>query len=167
MRPLHSRQLKINSLDVFFSSIHTVLTLWDCIYHEFKDTCEEKKLNRVFQNDFAFSGFMHIGHSMNALVYFFAALPEAQIAVISALNLPRQRLPATCPIGHCCVCSPLLFAWEILCDSPGDSPGDSPTCSNQRMNKMSPSKWPCCLESQNARWRHAQWCLYDFFIACC
>ena len=51
MRPLHNRYLKINSLDVFFSPIHTVLTLWGCIYHEFKDTCEEKKLKRVFQKE--------------------------------------------------------------------------------------------------------------------
>ena len=43
------------------------------------------------------------------------------------LNLPREGFPATFPIGHCCVCSPLLFATEILCDSP--------TYSKQRMNK--------------------------------
>ena len=87
MRPLHNRYLKINSLDVFFSPIHTVLTLWGCIYHEFKDTCEGKKLKRVFQNDFALFPYLstlglYIGHSMNALVYFFAALPEAQVAVL-------------------------------------------------------------------------------------
>ena len=87
MRPLHSKQMKINSLDVFFSPIHTVLTLWGRIYHEFKDTCEEKKLKRVFQNDFALFLYsstlgLYIGHSMNALVYFFAALPEAQVAVL-------------------------------------------------------------------------------------
>ena len=51
MRPLHNRSLKINSLVVFFSPIHTVLTLWGCIYHEFKDTCEEKKLKRAFQKE--------------------------------------------------------------------------------------------------------------------
>ena len=43
------------------------------------------------------------------------------------LNLPREGFPATFPIGHCCVCSPLLFATEIL--------RDSPTYSKQRMNK--------------------------------
>ena len=87
MRPLHSKLMEINSLDVFFSPIHTVLTLRGRIYHEFKDTCEEKKLQRVFQNDFAlflysFTLGLYIGHSMNALVYFFAALPEAQVAVL-------------------------------------------------------------------------------------
>ena len=33
--------LKINPF-VFFSTIHTVGTLWSCNYHEFKDTFEEK-----------------------------------------------------------------------------------------------------------------------------
>ena len=51
MRPLHSKQMKINSLDAFFSPIYMVLTLWGCIYHEFKDTCAEKKLKRVFQRE--------------------------------------------------------------------------------------------------------------------
>ena len=55
---------------------------------------------------------------MNSLVFF----AEVQVAVLLVLNLPRQGFPATCRIGHCCVCSPLLFASEILCDSPGDSP---------------------------------------------
>ena len=41
-----------------------------------------------------------------------------QVAVLSVLNLPRQGFPATCPVGPCCVCSHLLFASEILCDSP-------------------------------------------------
>ena len=35
-------RIKIDSLEVFFSAIHTVWTLWSCIYHEFKDTFEEK-----------------------------------------------------------------------------------------------------------------------------
>ena len=34
--------LKINPFEVFFSTIHTVETLWSCNYHEFKDTFEEK-----------------------------------------------------------------------------------------------------------------------------
>ena len=86
-------------------------------------------------------------HSINALVVFFAAFAEAQVAVLVVLNLPRQGFSATCPIGRCCVCSPLLFASEPLCDSPGNSPKHS----KQRMNKMSPSRWPCCLETENAR----------------
>ena len=31
MRPLHSLKFKINSVEVFFSSIHTVWTLWSCV----------------------------------------------------------------------------------------------------------------------------------------
>ena len=58
--------------------------------------------------------------------------------------------PTTCPIGHCCVCSPRLFASEIFCDLP--------TYNKQRMNKMSPSRCTCCLETQNARWRHVMAC---------
>ena len=77
------------------------------------------------------------------LVFFVAALAEVQVTVVSVLNLPRQGFPATCPIGRCCVCSPLLFASEILCDSP--------TYNKQRMNEMSLSRWPCCPETQNAR----------------
>ena len=70
MRPLQSRKLKINSLEVFVSPIHTVLTLWGYIYHEFKGTCDEKKVKRVFENDFALFPYSsalgrYIGHSMN------------------------------------------------------------------------------------------------------
>ena len=60
--------------------------------------------------------------SMNALIFFFVALAEVQIAILSVLNLPWQGFLATCRIGHCCVCSPLLFASQILCNSPGNSP---------------------------------------------
>ena len=38
MRPLCQWSLKINTLEASFSAIHTVWTLWSCIYHEFKDT---------------------------------------------------------------------------------------------------------------------------------
>ena len=36
------------------------------------------------------------------------------------LSLPRQGFPVTCRIEHCCACRPLalLFASDILCDSP-------------------------------------------------
>ena len=81
--------------------------------------------------------------------YFFAAFAEVQVTVLSVLNLPRQGFPATCPVGHCCVCNPRLFASEIFCDLP--------TYNKQRMNKMSLSRWKCCLETQNARWRHVEW----------
>ena len=74
---------------------------------------------------------------MNALVFFFDALAEVQVAVLSVLYLPRQGFLATRRIGHCCVCSPLLFAGEILCDLPSDSP----TYGKQSMNKVSPSRW--------------------------
>ena len=86
---------------------------------------------------------LYNGRSMNALI-FSVALAEVQVAVFSVvLNLPRQGFLATCRIGHCCVCRPLLFASEILCDLP--------TYSKQEMNKMSPSRLPCCLETQNAQ----------------
>ena len=42
MRLLLRLNVKINTFEVFFSAIHTVWTLWSCIYHEFKDTFEEK-----------------------------------------------------------------------------------------------------------------------------
>ena len=35
---------------------------------------------------------------MNALVFFFAALAEVQVAVLSVLNLPRQGFPASMPL---------------------------------------------------------------------
>ena len=57
---------------------------------------------------------LYICRSMKALTFFFVALAEVQVAVLSVLNLPRQGFLATCRIGHCCVCSPLLFAAEIL-----------------------------------------------------
>ena len=91
---------------------------------------------------YSLSGFTVVC-SINGLVFFFAAFAEVQVTVLSVLNLPRQGFPATCPIGHCCVCSPRLFASEIFCDLP--------TYNKQRMNKMSPSRCTCCLETQNAR----------------
>ena len=37
-------------VEVFFSAIHTVWTLWSCIYHvEFKDTFEENSFNEHFK----------------------------------------------------------------------------------------------------------------------
>ena len=60
---------------------------------------------------------------MNALVFSFDALAEVKVAVLSVLNQFHGKLfLATRRIGYCCVCSPLLFAWEILWDSPSDSP---------------------------------------------
>ena len=91
---------------------------------------------------YSLSGFT-VGRSINGLVFFFAAFAEVQVTVLSVLNLPRQGFPATCPIGHCCVCSPRLFASELF--------SDLPKYNKQRMNKMSPSRCTCCLETQNAR----------------
>ena len=47
----------------------------------------KKSLNEYFKKNFALFPYsstlgLYIGHSMNALVYFFAALPEAQVAVL-------------------------------------------------------------------------------------
>ena len=36
-------------VEVFFSAIHTVWTLWSCIYQEFKDRFEENILNEYFK----------------------------------------------------------------------------------------------------------------------
>ena len=91
---------------------------------------------------YSLSGFT-VGRSINGLVFFFAAFAEVQVTVLSVLNLPRQGFPATCPIGHCCVCSPRLFASELF--------SGLPKYNKQRMNKMSPSRCTCCLETQNAR----------------
>ena len=81
MRTLTGSLCKINSVEVPFSAIYTVRTLWSCIYHECKDTFEEKQLNRVFQNHFAlfpclFTLELYIGRSINGLVFFFAAFAE-------------------------------------------------------------------------------------------
>ena len=106
------------------------------------------------QNHFALSPCLftlglYVGCSINGLVFFFAAFAEVQVTVLSVLNLPRQGFPATCPVGHCCVCNPRLFASEIVCDLP--------TYHKRRMNKMSPSLCTCCLETQNALWRHVEY----------
>ena len=78
---------------------------------------------------YSLSGFT-VGRSINELVFFFAAFAEVQVTVLSVLNLPRQGFPATCPVGHCCVCNPWLFASEIFCDLP--------TYNKQRINKIEP-----------------------------
>ena len=88
MRPQQNLIVKINSVEVVFSAIHSVWTLCSCIYQQFKDTMEEKYLKRVFQNHLAlfprlFTIKLYVGRSMNALVFFFAALAEVQVAVLS------------------------------------------------------------------------------------
>ena len=95
---------------------------------------------RVFENHFAlfqclFTLGLYIGRSINGVVFFFAALAEVQVTILLVLNLPRQGLPSTCPIGHCCVCSPLFFVSEILFDSQAYN--------KQRMNKKSLAVLPC------------------------
>ena len=89
----------------------------------------------MFQNHFALSPCLftlglYIGHLINGLAFFFAGLAEVQVTVLSVLNRQWQGFPATCPIGHCCVCSPRLFASEIFCDLP--------TYNKQRINKIEP-----------------------------
>ena len=59
-------------------------------------------------------------------------------------------LSLNCPMGLGCICSPRLFASEIF--------SNRPTYNKQRMNKMNPSRCTCCLETQNARWRHVMAC---------
>ena len=145
MQPLSQQQLEINSVEVSFSTFHTVEP-YGAVFIMNSNIHLRKQLKRVFQNHFALSPCLfelYIGRSINGLVFFFAAFAEVQVTVLSVLNLPRQGFPATCPIGHCCVCSPRLFASEIFCDLP--------TYNKQRMNKMSPNCCTCCLETQNAR----------------
>ena len=72
----------------------------------------KNSLNEYFQaishyfRVYSLSGFLK-GHSMNVLVFFYPALAEVQVVVLSVLNLIRQGFPATCRIGHSCVCSTL------------------------------------------------------------
>ena len=157
MWPLHRSRCEIYSLEVinYFSLPFTLFEPCGAVFMmNSKIHFRKNSSNKYFK---AILHYFHVlftlglynGCSMNALIFFFVALAEVQVAVLSVLNLPRQGFLATCRIGHCCVCSPLLFASEILCNSPA--------CSKQKMNKMSPSRLPCCLETQNARWRHAEW----------
>ena len=70
----------------------------------------KNSLNEYFQaishyyRVYSLSGFLK-GRSMNVLVFFYPALAEVQVVVLSVFNLIRQGFPATCRIGHCCVCS--------------------------------------------------------------
>ena len=100
---------------------------------------------RAASNHWAMRSLHPLPMKINNLEVSFSAIHT----VLSVLNLPRQGFPATCPVGHCCVCNPWLFASEIFCDLP--------TYNKQRMNKMSTSLYTCCLETQNARWRHVEW----------
>ena len=104
-----------------------------CFYHVFimnsKIYLRKNSSNEYFKTISHYFRVYLLSGSINWLGFFFAALAEVQVTVLSLLKLPRQGFPATCPTGHCCVCSPLLFASEILCDSP--------TYNKQRMNKKS------------------------------
>ena len=76
---------------------------------------------------------------------------------------PMARISSHLSNRHCCVCSPLLFASEILCDSPGDSP----TYSKQRLNEISPSCWSTSCVAWKPKihkwpWCHAEWRLLEF-----
>ena len=100
----------------YFSLPFTLFEPCGAVYHEFKDTFEENSLNEYFKT---ISHYFRVHRSRwTHWSFFFAALAEVQVVVLSVLNLLWQGFPASCPIGHCCVCSPLLFASEILCDSP-------------------------------------------------
>ena len=155
MQPLLQYKLKINSVEVSFSAIHTVEPYGAVFIINSKIHLRKNSSNEYFKTishylDPCLFG-LYIGRSINwnGLVFFFAAFAEVQVTVLSVLNLPRQGFPVTCPIGHCCVCSPRLFASELF--------SDLPKYNKQRMNKMSPSRCTCCLETQNARWRHVEW----------
>ena len=125
MRPLHQLHFEINSLEVFFSAIHCLnlveLYLW-WIQRYIWGKIDQTSISKLFciiSVFYSLSGFITAARltcdrSMNAHILFFVALAEVQVAVLSVLNLPRQGFLATCRIGHCCVCSPLLFAAEIL-----------------------------------------------------
>ena len=86
---------------------------------------------------------------MYGLVSFFVALGEVHWC---RLSFHGKNLQPVVESGT--VVFAVLFHSEIRCDSS--------TYSKQRMNKISPSRWQtssnqlCCLETQNARWRHAK-----------
>ena len=62
------------------------------------------------------------------MVFFFAALAEAQVTVLTVLNPPQQGLPLV-QLGTVVFAARCFFASEILCDSPAYN--------KQRMNKKS------------------------------
>ena len=99
---------------------------------------------------------------MYGLVFFFVALAEVHWCRLSFHGNKIQQLVELELIGHCCVCSSLLFASELHCDSP--------RYSKQRMNKISPSRSQtssnqlCCVETQNVRWRLLEF-IYDLLLA--
>ena len=88
------------------------------------------------------------------MVFFFAALAEVQVTVLSVLNLPRQGLPLV-QLGTVVFAARCFFASEILCDSPAYL--------KQRMNKKSlavlPGNPKCTMT--------CIWRLYYLFMACC
>ena len=53
---------------------------------------------------------LYNGRSTNTLVFFYAALAEVQVAVLSLLNLPRQGFVATCRKR-----GTLVFAAAFIC----------------------------------------------------
>ena len=154
MRPLHQLNVVLKYLSLPF----TLFEPYSKIHLRKNRSNEYFKTILHYFRAYSLLG-RYLGRSINELVFFFAGLAEVQVTVLLVWNRRRQGFPATCSIGHCCFCSLLLFTSETLCDSP--------TFNKQRMNKMSPSRWTCCLETQSARWRHVQWRLWDLFMACC
>ena len=89
--------VKVKSVEIFFSAIHTVWTLWSCICHEFKDTFEENSLNEYFKTVSHYfrvkslSGFIWATRSRwKHWSFFFAAVAEVQVTVLSVLHIDQD-----------------------------------------------------------------------------
>ena len=59
-----------------------------------------------------------------------------------SVNLPWQGFPASSPVGHYCVCSPLLFTPAMVISQHTVNRGW------KKWAWMSTSRWSCCLETQ-------------------
>ena len=98
---------------------------------------------------YSLSGFLKIRRSINGVVFFFAAIAEVQVTVLSVLNLPRQGLPlvqlGTVVLAARCFLPQKYFAIR----------------QRTRNRGWIKSRWTCFLEAQNARWR-----VFGVFIIC-
>ena len=131
------RPFKINSLEAlnyFFSSIHTVWTLWRCFIMNSNIHLRKNSLNNYFKTTshyflvHSLSGFIRAArwtYSSSLLLSLKFRLPFCRCLSDS----PQQGFPAPCRIRQCCVCSLLLFEQKYLAIR-------QRTCSKQRMKNL-------------------------------
>ena len=156
LRRVHVKKKKCwSSIFLCYSHCYNLMELYlswiqRCIWGKIAQTSISKPFRIQFRV-YSLSGFMWAARLTD---WSSSSLAEVKVTVLSLLNLPRQGFPATCPTGHCCVCSPLLFASEILCDSP--------TYNKQRMNKKSLAVLP-----GNPKCTMTSCWMVDLFMACC